>query len=102
MAQSRTLPLRSLGASSKCIICLFHGKLVATRKSAKALQFETQMRSEAFMAVKIQVMLFWLITPCSLLCRYQCFEGTYYLHAQGKSEDGDSMLHLSVGTHLRD
>jgi hypothetical protein len=88
MVQSRTLPLRSLGA--------------AIRKSAKAHQFETQMRSETFMAMKIQVMLFWLITPCSLVSRYQCFGGTYYLHVQGKSEDGDSMLHLNVGAHLRD
>jgi hypothetical protein len=32
-------------------------------------------RFEVFMTVKIQVEVFWAVTPCSVTVRYQCFRG---------------------------
>jgi hypothetical protein len=36
------------------------------------------------MAVKIQIEIFWSITPCSPVGSYQRFGGTYHLHLQGR------------------
>jgi hypothetical protein len=38
------------------------------------------MRLEIFMAVKIQVMVFWDMMLCTDVVRYQCSEGPCYLH----------------------
>jgi hypothetical protein len=38
--------------------------------------------SMAFRAVKIQGEVFWVVTPCSVVARYQCFKGPYRLHLQ--------------------
>jgi hypothetical protein len=38
-------------------------------------------RQEVIRAVK-NTTVFWVITPCRLICRNQCFVGTYYLHLQ--------------------
>jgi hypothetical protein len=51
------------------------------------------------MAVKMLVVIFWTVTQCSLLVRYQHFGGTYCL---GTPEDGGGMLHQIVGNHLQD
>jgi hypothetical protein len=31
-----------------------------------------------------QVEVFWVVTPCSVVVRYQCFRGTCNLHLQGE------------------
>jgi hypothetical protein len=37
---------------------------------------------EVFTAVKIHIVIFWVMTPCTLVGRYQSFGGTYCLHLQ--------------------
>jgi hypothetical protein len=41
-------------------------------------------RLEVFTPMKIQVMVFWVVTPCSNMVGYQRFEGFSYLHFQGE------------------
>jgi hypothetical protein len=41
-------------------------------------------RLKVFMAMKIQVMVFWVLTPCSDVVGYQIFRGPYYLQLQGE------------------
>jgi len=38
------------------------------------------VRLDIFMAVKIQVMVFWAVTLCSVVVWYQCFGGSCCLH----------------------
>jgi hypothetical protein len=40
------------------------------------------MRFEVFMAVKMSMSVFWVVTPCGLRGKYQRFRGTYCLHLQ--------------------
>jgi hypothetical protein len=40
--------------------------------------------------LRIEVEVFWVMTPCSAVVAYQCFRGPCCLHLQGK-EDGSSM-----------
>jgi hypothetical protein len=39
---------------------------------------------EALAAVMFHVEVFWVVTPCSVVVRYQNFEGPSYLHLQGE------------------
>jgi hypothetical protein len=32
------------------------------------------------MVVKMSITVFWIMTPCGLICGYQHFGGTYHLH----------------------
>jgi hypothetical protein len=41
------------------------------------------MRSEVLTTVKMSILVFWVVTPCGLIGRYQRFGGIYYLHLQG-------------------
>jgi hypothetical protein len=41
------------------------------------------MRFEALPAVKKSMLIFWVVTSCGLVGRYQRFGGTYCLHLQG-------------------
>jgi hypothetical protein len=41
------------------------------------------------MVMKIQVVVFWVMTLCIDVVGYQCFRGPCYLHLQGK--DGGSI-----------
>jgi hypothetical protein len=41
------------------------------------------MRFEVLTAVKMSMLLFWIVTPCGLVGRYQGFGGTYCFHLQG-------------------
>jgi len=47
---------------------------------------EVIVRFEAFTAVKIQVEVFWVVTPCNVMSGFQCCRGSCYLHP----ENGDS------------
>jgi hypothetical protein len=40
------------------------------------------MRSEVFTAIKTQIVVFWILTPCSDLIGYRRFGGLCYLHLQ--------------------
>jgi hypothetical protein len=40
------------------------------------------VRSEVLKAVKMSMLIFWVVTPCALVSRYQCFGGTCCLHLQ--------------------
>jgi hypothetical protein len=46
----------------------------------------TDMRLAALRAVKIPMLILWVVTTCRLVHRYQRFEGTYKLHVQGETE----------------
>jgi hypothetical protein len=40
------------------------------------------VRSEVPMAVKMLMLVFWVVVPCGLVSRYRCFVETYSLHLQ--------------------
>jgi hypothetical protein len=44
------------------------------------------MRLEVFMPMKIWIVVFWVMTSCSLTNGYQHFRGMYRLHLQGRSD----------------
>jgi hypothetical protein len=44
------------------------------------------MRFEVLPAVKVSMLIFWVVMPCGLTGRYQRFEGTYCLHLLGLNE----------------
>jgi hypothetical protein len=52
--------------------------------------FFTFTRFEIFTAVKIQVQVFWFVTPSGIVGGYRCFGGPCCLHLQG--EDGFGFL----------
>jgi hypothetical protein len=41
---------------------------------------------EVFMMVKIQVEVFWVVTPCNVAVGYQCFGGSCCFHLEGEVE----------------
>jgi hypothetical protein len=41
------------------------------------------MRSEVLKATKMSMLVFWVVTACELVGKYQRFGGKYYLHPQG-------------------
>jgi hypothetical protein len=43
-------------------------------------------RLEVFMAVNIQIKVFWIVTPCSDVVGYQRFGGSCCLHVQGEEK----------------
>jgi hypothetical protein len=40
------------------------------------------MRFKVLMVVKMLMLVFWVLTPCGLVGRYQYFDRTYFLHLQ--------------------
>jgi hypothetical protein len=54
------------------------------------------MRFEILMVVKISMSDFWVVTPCRLASRYQCFRGTYCF-----PEDGNSIFLQKTGIYLQ-
>jgi hypothetical protein len=63
-------------------------------------------RVEVLMAVKMSMLLFWVVTPCGIVGRYQRFGWTCCLHLQPSSvifrtEDGDSVFLRNFGIYLR-
>jgi hypothetical protein len=43
------------------------------------LNFVTMCEIEVLMAVKMSVLFFWVVTPCGLVGRYQCYGEIYCL-----------------------
>jgi hypothetical protein len=56
------------------------------------------MRYEVLTAVKMAMLVFWVVTSCGLGNRYQRFGETYCLHFS--PEDGDSMFLRNVVIYL--
>jgi hypothetical protein len=52
--------------------------LIFTFKTVKY----SRMRFEVLTAVKMSILVFWVVTQCGLVGRYQRFGGTYCLHLQ--------------------
>jgi hypothetical protein len=44
----------------------------------------TYMRFDVLTAVRMSMLLLWVVTPCELVGRYQRFGETYCLHLQGR------------------
>jgi hypothetical protein len=42
------------------------------------------LRFQALTAVNVKVVIFWDMTPCSLVDRYRCFRRTCHFHPQGR------------------
>jgi hypothetical protein len=42
------------------------------------------MELEVFTAVKISIVVFWVVTPCSIVGGYMRFGGTCLLHPEGR------------------
>jgi hypothetical protein len=47
-----------------------------------------------FHCMVVQIVVFWVVTPCSLVGRYQHLEGTYCFHLQGQSMWGKESVEL--------
>jgi hypothetical protein len=53
--------------------------------------------------MSINIVVFYVMTPCSLVSRYQHFGGIYYLHLQGRNDlifTFKMEFLRNVGTHL--
>jgi hypothetical protein len=55
------------------------------------------MRFEFLMAIKMWILVFWVVIACRILGGYQCFEGMHCIHVQDRSievcpEDGGNAL----------
>jgi hypothetical protein len=54
------------------------------------------MRTEVLMAVKTLILIFWVVTPCKLLGRYQHFGGIYCLYPQDLSPENRGNILVST------
>jgi hypothetical protein len=48
------------------------------------------MRFKVFTVVKVWIVVFWDVMPCSLVAGYQSFVGTYCMYPE--DEDGDTFI----------
>jgi hypothetical protein len=55
------------------------------------------MRFELLSAVKMLMLVFWVVTPCGLVRRYHRFGGTY----TSGPEDGGRMFLRNIGVYLK-
>jgi hypothetical protein len=53
---------------------------------------KSHTRYEVFMAVEFQVVVFWIVMPCSVVVGYQCFRRFFCLHLQGEAARFSKML----------
>jgi hypothetical protein len=53
-----------------------------------------------FTAVNIQAEVFWDVTPCSFLAKYQRFGRSYCLHLQGENEGRMVLRNVGILHHL--
>jgi hypothetical protein len=57
---------------------------------------------EILTAVKMSMPVFWVVTPCGLVGRYQLLRGTYCVHIHFSPEYGGSMFLRNAGIYLQD
>jgi hypothetical protein len=50
------------------------------------------MRFEVLTAVKMSMLVFWVVMPCGLVGKYQRFGGTYCLHLFSPEDGGTIFL----------
>jgi hypothetical protein len=61
----------------------------------KLCRYNINMISDVPSAVRIHVVVLWVMIVCSPVCRYQCFGGTYCVRLQVRSEPcWEVVLHL--------
>jgi hypothetical protein len=53
-------------------------------------------RFEAFTVVKIQVEVFWVVTPCNVMVVYQRVRGPCYLHLHPADGSGIDLRHVGI------
>jgi hypothetical protein len=58
------------------------------------------LRFEVLTAVKVSVIVFWVVMPCGLVYDYECSGGIYSLYLHFNPEDGGDMFLQDVGNHL--
>jgi hypothetical protein len=51
------------------------------------------MSFEVFTAVKISMLVFWVVTPCGFVGRYKRFGGIYCIHLQGLRPTSTKIIH---------
>jgi hypothetical protein len=56
------------------------------------------MRYKVHTAMKMSMLVLWVVTPCELVGRYQCLAGTYCLFSP---EDGGSIFLRNIGICLQ-
>jgi hypothetical protein len=71
-SQREQQPLVDWETDERCILCIV--------QSVYVLRYIIFVRLEIFTAVKIQVVVVWVITPCSAVVGYQHFRGSCCLH----------------------
>jgi hypothetical protein len=58
-------------------------------------------RLEVFTAVKMQVKVFWLVMPSSVVIGNQCFGGLYCIHLQGEVNGAGTMgIYIGLSTRV--
>jgi hypothetical protein len=63
------------------------------------------MRLQVFKVVEIWIVVFWVVTPCSIVGGYQPFRRTYRLHFKKfyfYTKDGGDRFLRNVGNYLQD
>jgi len=58
-------------------------QIIKPHKWLRLVKTNTYVRCEVFTEVKIQIKVFWIVTPCSVAVGYQFFREPYCLHLQG-------------------
>jgi hypothetical protein len=59
-------------------------------------------RRQVLAAVKVQIMVFWVVAPCSLVGGFKRFGGTYCLHLQSRSKVQAIRSYETLLNHLYD
>jgi hypothetical protein len=75
--------------TSSIRIASYHDRLMCIQN------LHIHVRFQVLMALTIQVEVFWVVTPCSVVVGYQRFGGPFYLHLQG----GTSVSYHQITRH---
>jgi hypothetical protein len=61
----------------------------------------SHLRFDALMVVKMSVVVFWVVSPCSLVGGYRRFEGTLWPPSSGLNAGGNAFFR-NIGNHLQE
>lgn len=82
--------------------CCFKSEFKCIKLSFFSLTVSHSMTFQVLMAVKMLLMLIWVVTPCVLVSIYQHFEKHWYLHTSPHGiKDGDSMFLPNTDIYLQ-